>query len=68
MKVTIVGLVDAVPEVGVVGVSQLGKPDIAKLMLPLDVLSMYENDCGENGPPCGPDATMLVVGVTCSPA
>ena len=27
---------------------------------------MYWNDDGENGPPCVPEAAMLVVGVTCS--
>jgi hypothetical protein len=39
VKATVVPLVDAVPEVAE-GVSQLGKPDIAKLMLPLEVLSV----------------------------
>jgi hypothetical protein len=39
VNVTIVPLVDAVPEVAE-GVSQLGKPDIAKLMLPLVALSV----------------------------
>jgi hypothetical protein len=50
VNVTGVPVVDAVPEV-TEGVSQLGKPDIAKLMLPLEALSVYENDDGENGPP-----------------
>ena len=39
---------------------------VAYFTLPVEALSMYLNDSGENGPPCAPDATMSVPGVICS--
>ena len=36
------------------------------LTLPYVALSSYWNDDGENGPPCIPEAAMLVAGLTCN--
>ena len=47
-------------------VSQLARLLIEYFTKPLEALSLYLNVDGENGPPCGPEATMLVEGVSCS--
>jgi hypothetical protein len=47
-------------------VSQLARLLIEYLTEPLEALRLYLNVDGENGPPCGPEATMLVEGVSSS--
>jgi hypothetical protein len=66
LNVTDVALVVAVPDIGD-AVSQLGTLVIEYFAVPITVVSEYLNDDGVNGPPCCPDAAMLVEGVSCSP-
>jgi hypothetical protein len=64
VKVMVFADVVAVPDVDE-AVSQLGVV-IEYFAVPLATLSAYLKDDGVNGPPCVPEAMMLVAGETCS--
>jgi hypothetical protein len=62
VSVTVAPLVSATPKAEL-GVSHDGVL-IEYLTVPVEALTRYSTDCGENGPPWGPEKAMLVEGVT----